>query len=48
VVNFNGNTVQGYMIDGATGTPSGALAHLQPDRDGADLRGHRSRAGRLL
>jgi 6-phosphogluconolactonase (cycloisomerase 2 family) len=24
VVNFNGNTVQGYMIDGATGTPSGA------------------------
>lgn len=24
VVNFNGSTVEGYMIDGATGTPSGA------------------------
>ncbi len=24
VVNFNGSTVQGYMIDGATGTPAGA------------------------
>jgi len=25
VVNYNGSTVQGYMINGATGTPSGAV-----------------------